>query len=141
MIAPVNRARIRSGRRREALSLIGVAMESTIRLNAILTVASDSPEGRLSIFAVVTLGIIESLANGSLSTKDVVLLFFNADNCVHVRKHLKDKLADRIMSHGVQLPDLFDVLPAEEAQRQFLHELNVMRSLCFQLIDKARVAA
>ena len=41
-------------------------MESTIRLNAILPVASDRPEGRLSIFSVVSLGIIESLANGSL---------------------------------------------------------------------------
>jgi hypothetical protein len=84
-------------------------MESTIRLNAILPVASDSPQGRLSIFAVVSLGIIESLANGSFSAKDVVLSFFNADNCLHVRKHLKNKLADKIMSHGAQLRDLFDV--------------------------------
>jgi hypothetical protein len=116
-------------------------MESTIRLDAILTVASDSPEGRLTIFAVVTLGIIESLANGSLNAKDVIPLFFNGDNCLHVRKHLKNKLADRIMSHGVQLPDLFDILPLEEAQRQFLHELSVMKSSCFQLIDIARLAA
>jgi hypothetical protein len=116
-------------------------MESTIRLNAILADASDNQDDRLTIFAVVNLGIIESLANGSLSAKDVVLFFFNADNCLHVRKHLKNKLADRIMSHGVQLPDLFEVLPLEEAQRQFLHELNVMRSLCFQLIDRGRVAA
>jgi hypothetical protein len=116
-------------------------MESAIRLNAILADASDNEDDRLTIFAVVNLGIIESLANGSLSAKDVVLFFFNADNCLHVRKHLKNKLADKIMSHGVQLPDLFEILPVEEAQRQFLHELNVMRSLCFQLIDRGRVAA
>jgi hypothetical protein len=119
----------------------GVSMESAIRLNAILPVASDNPDGRLTIFAVVNLGIIESLANGSLSAKNVVTLFFNAENCLHVRKHLKDKVADKIMSHGVQLPDLFEILPLEEAQRQFLHELNVMKSLCLQLIDKGRVAA
>jgi hypothetical protein len=90
--------------------LIGVSLESAIRLNAILADVSDNEDDRLTIFAVVNLGIIESLANGSLSAKDVVLFFFNADNCLHVRKHLKNKLADRIMSHGVQLPDLFDVL-------------------------------
>lgn len=116
-------------------------MESSIRLNAILGDASENQDNRLTIFAVVNLGIIESLANGSLSVKDVVLLFFNADNCLYVRKHLKDKLADRVMSHGSQLPDLFDILPLEEAQRQFLHELSVMRSLCFELIDRNRVAA
>jgi hypothetical protein len=116
-------------------------MESAIRLNAILADASDNQDDRLTIFAVVNLGIIESLANGSLNAKDVVLFFFNADNCLHVRKHLKNKLADKIMSHGVQFPDLFEILPVEEAQRQFLHELSVMRSLCFQLIDRGRVAA
>jgi hypothetical protein len=116
-------------------------MESAIRLTAILADASENHQDRLTIFAVVNLGIIESLANGSLSAKDVVSMFFNADNCLHVRKLLKDRLADKIMSHGVQLPDLFDVLPLDEAQRQFLHELNVMRSLCFQLIDRGRVAA
>jgi hypothetical protein len=116
-------------------------MESAIRLNAILPVASDNPGGRLTIFAVVNLGIIESLANGSLSAKNAVPLFFNAENRLHVRQHLKNKVADKIMSHGVQLPDLFDILPLEEAQRQFLHELSVMESLCLQLIDKGRVAA
>ena len=116
-------------------------MESTIRLNAILDVASDDQDSRLTIFAVVNLGIIESLANGSLSVKDVILLLFIADNRLYVRKHLKNKVADRIMSHGSQLPDLFDVLPIEEAQRQFLHELSVMRALRFQLIDRSRVAA
>jgi len=28
-------------------------------------------------------------------------------------------LTDKVMSHGVQLPDLFDALPADEAHRQF----------------------
>ena len=116
-------------------------MESAIRLNVMLADASENRGDRLTIFAVVRLGIIESLANGSLNAKEVVLRFFNADNCLHVRKHLKNKLADKIMSHGVQLPDLFDILPLEEAQRQFLHELRAMRSLCFRLIDGGRVAA
>ncbi len=33
------------------------------------------------------------------------------------------------MSLGVQLPDLFEWLPAEEAQREFYHELETLRSL------------
>jgi hypothetical protein len=50
-------------------------------------------------------------------------------------------MAGKIMSHGVPLPDLFDILPIEEAQRQFLLALHAMRSLCFRLIDAGRVAA
>ena len=42
------------------------------------------------------------------------------------------------MSHGVQLPDLFDCLPTEEAQREFYHELETMRSLCLKLLEKGR---
>jgi hypothetical protein len=42
------------------------------------------------------------------------------------------------MSHGVQLPDLFDCLPAEEAQREFFHELETIRSLSLQLLEKGR---
>jgi len=40
------------------------------------------------------------------------------DNCLFVRKHLRNKIVDEIMSRGVQLTDLFDTLPAEEAQRE-----------------------
>jgi len=39
-------------------------------------------------------------------------------------------LTDKVMSHGVQLPDLFDALPADEAHRQFQRELATMRALC-----------
>ena len=42
------------------------------------------------------------------------------------------------MSHGVQLPDLYDSLPTEEAQREFLHELEIIRSLCLKLLEKGR---
>ena len=39
------------------------------------------------------------------------------------------------MSRGLQLPDLFDCLPTEEAQREFLHELEIIRSLCLKLLE------
>jgi hypothetical protein len=42
------------------------------------------------------------------------------------------------MSHGVQLPDLFDCLPADEAQREFFHELETIRSLCLTILEKGR---
>ena len=40
------------------------------------------------------------------------------------------------MSHGVQLPDLFDCLPAGGAQREFYHELETIRSLMFEALRK-----
>jgi hypothetical protein len=95
----------------------------------------------LMLFALVTLGVIESLANGSIGAADAVHFFFNAENCLFVRKRLKDKSSDTIMGRGVQLPDLFDVLPLEEARREFFHELAAMRNLCLQLIDQGRLVA
>jgi hypothetical protein len=95
----------------------------------------------LAVFALLNLGVIESLASGVLSATDALRLFFHADNCLFVRKHLRDKLADKIMSHGTQLPDLFTVLPAEEAHRQFHYELATIRALCLKLLDDYRWVA
>jgi hypothetical protein len=35
----------------------------------------------------------------------------------------------------------FDCLPAEKAQREFLHELATMKSLCLQLLESGRQVA
>ena len=43
--------------------------------------------------------------------------------------------------HGVQLPDLFEALPPEEAQREFQRELAVMRALCLKLVEDQRLVA
>jgi hypothetical protein len=90
----------------------------------------------LEEFAIFALGIIESLASGSMDPNRALALFFNAENCLHVRKAIKNETADRIMSHGVQLSDLFDVLPLREAKREFKNELKVMKALCLQLVEK-----
>ena len=45
------------------------------------------------------------------------------------------------MSHGVQLADLFDCLPSEKAQREFLHELSVIRGLCLKIIEGKQLVA
>lgn len=69
------------------------------------------------------------------------MAFFHAENCLFVRRHLRAKLADKIMSHGVQLPDLFDILPAEKAHRKFQRELAKMRELCLRLLESKRLVA
>lgn len=93
---------------------------------------------QLELFALLNLGLVQSLASGLLSPTEVIQRFYHADNCLYVRKHLRNKEANAIMSHGVQLPDLFECLPAEKAQREFYHELEVIRSLCLKLLEKER---
>ncbi len=116
-------------------------MNNGISLETLLSKAGRMPDYQLALFALVNLGILESLANGLVSATDAVRLFFNAENCLFVRQHLGDRTADEIMSHGVQLPDLFDVLPTDEAHREFQRELATMRSLCLKLLEEKRLAA
>ncbi len=96
---------------------------------------------KITSFALLCLGIIESLANGLISATDAVRFFFHADNWLFVQKHLKEKIAIRIMSHGVQLPDLLEALPAEEAQREFQHELTIIHTQCLKLLKDEQIAA
>ena len=90
------------------------------------------------LFALLNLGLVQSLASGIMSPTEAVEKFYHAENCLYVRKHFRQKAAHTIMSHGVQLPDLFESLPAEEAQREFYRELEVMRSLSLQLLERRR---
>ena len=90
------------------------------------------------MFALLNLGLVQSLASGVLNPTEVVERFYHAENCLYVQKHFRQKEAHAIMSHGVQLPDLFEWLPAEEAQREFYHELETIRSLCLRLLEKQR---
>jgi hypothetical protein len=116
-------------------------MDKSLGFEHLLSAAASDQMDRLAFFAIINLGVVESLANGSIGAADAVCNFYFADNCLFVRKVLKDKTADRIMSHGVQLPDLFDSLSFEDAQREFLHELATMRSLCLQLLESRRRVA
>jgi hypothetical protein len=112
-----------------------------MHLETLLAGSGNPPARQLALFALLNLGIIESLTNGLLGATDAVRLFFNADNCLFVRKRVRAKVADQIMSHGVQLPDLFDALPAEEAHREFQHELAAMRSLCLKILEDRQLVA
>ena len=110
-------------------------------LQALLAASHKVPGQSLVLFALLTLGILESLAHGLLSVTDALRIFFHAGNCVFVRKHLRDKTADAVMSHGVQLPDLFEALPTAEAQREFQRELATMRALCLKLLEQKQLVA
>jgi hypothetical protein len=97
-------------------------------------------DGELDLFAIVNLGITSSLEQGLLNPMEATGHFFNHDNCQFVRDSLKDEPADEIMGRGLQLADLFDALPAEEAEVEFQRELGEIRSLCSQLLGKQSVA-
>ena len=113
-------------------------MKQNYPFQIVLSDSRGKPTQQLELFALLNLGIAQSLASGVLSATESIQRFYHADNCLYVRKHLRNKQANAIMSHGVQLPDLFDCLPAEEAQREFFHELEKIRSLCLKLLEKGR---
>ena len=104
----------------------------------VLSELSGSLARQLELFALVNLGLVQSMASGVLTPSEAVERFYHAGNCLYVKKHFRRKEAQIIMSRGVQLPDLFDCLPPEEAQRELYHELETMRSLCLKLLRKGR---
>jgi hypothetical protein len=116
-------------------------MTSTIDLQMLLSNSDRTLEQKLALFAWLNLGIVESLANGLMSATDAVRIFFNAKNSLFVRQELTDHSAEAIMSRGLQLTDLFDALPAKEAQREFQRELATIRSLCLSILEEKRLAA
>ena len=116
-------------------------MNDIISLKTLLLASGETQAHQLTLFALLNLGIIESLANGLISATDALRVFYNGENCLFVRRQLREKTADEIMSRGVQLPDLFDVLPTEEAHREFQRELVTMRSLCLKLLEDQQLVA
>lgn len=116
-------------------------MKQNIRLQAVLSEPGSTTEQQLALFGLLTLGVVESLTGGSLSATEAVRVFFHGENCSFVRQHLRHRVADEVMSRGIQLPDLFDVLSAKEAQQEFQRELTTIRSLCLALLAEQRLAA
>jgi hypothetical protein len=104
----------------------------------VLSTTSGNIAQQRELFALLNLGLVQSLASGVLSPTEAVERFYHAENCLYVQKHFRQKEANAIMSHGVQLPDLFEWLSAEEAQREFYHELETIRSFCLKLLEKKR---
>lgn len=114
-------------------------MKQRVDLHTLLSQTTDK-EQHIASFALLSLGIIESLVSGAITASGAVKLFFHADNCLFVRRQFRQKVADEIMSRGVQLPDIFEALSAEEAQQEFQRELATMRLLCLKILDKPLAA-
>ncbi|MCI0684578.1 MAG: hypothetical protein L0Y71_20905 [Gemmataceae bacterium] len=116
-------------------------MKQRIQLDELLAESRMPRSRRLALFAFVCLGVLDSLARGVIDSHGAVRLFFHADNGLFVRRQLRSKAADRIMSHGVQLSDLVDVLPPDKARRETAKEIEAMRDLCWKLLESKRLVA
>jgi hypothetical protein len=115
-------------------------MARPIKLHQLMARAPQRSNETLRVFATIALGVVESLEDGVLTAESSVREFFNAENCLFVKNRLKSKTASEIMGRGVQLPDLFDLLPAETAHREFQRELKKIRSLSLKLLQPKRIA-
>jgi len=111
-------------------------MKHEVDYNISLSKLAGSSGERLHLFALVNLGLVQSLTSGILTPSAAIERFYHFENCQHVNKHLRTKETQEIMSRGVQLADLFDTLPAEEAQREFFQELESIRSLCLKILGR-----
>ena len=116
-------------------------MSEKIELHQLLGDTRRSRAEQLQIFALLNLGVLESLSQGMISANDAVASFFHGENCSFVHARIRSRTADELMSRGVQLPDLFDALPATIAQREFQRELAQMQALCLTLLEQRRPAS
>ena len=113
-------------------------MRQTQPFRVVLSEVSGNLTQQLELFALVNLGLAQSMASGVLTPTEAIERFYHTENCLYVQKHFRNKEAQAIMSRGVQLPDLFDCLPPDEARREFYRELETIRSLCLKLLGKKR---
>lgn len=56
-------------------------MTNLISLKTIFADVEKKPEQQLTLFALLNLGILDSLASGTISADDALQTFFHADNC------------------------------------------------------------
>ena len=114
-------------------------MKPRIELSSLLSQATDKE--KVASFALLALGVTESLDSGALTASEVIQVFFHIDNCLFAKEQIAEKVADDIMSRGVQLADIFTALPAEKAQQEFQRELNTLHLLCLTLLEERQLAA
>lgn len=116
-------------------------MNKAMNFSTVLTAAGEAPANQIELFALLTLGIVESLENRLLSPAEAITVFFNADNCRFVRERLPDKSADEVMGRGVQLPDLLDAIPPSDSPQELRNEIAVIRRLCLGMLESHRLVA
>jgi len=113
--------------------------KNSLKLQELVAGAPYRSDENLRLFATIALGVVESLEDGVLTADNSVREFFNGENCLFVKNRLKNKTAAEIMGRGVQLPDLFDALPAETAHREFQRQLRKIRQLSLKLLRRKRI--
>jgi hypothetical protein len=97
---------------------------------------------RLAVFAGLNLAMLQSVDSKGQALRDITAGFYNVANCLYVKRSFRQSDADELMSRGVQLADLFDVLPRKQAESELKREKNAMRAICYKLlaIDERQVA-
>lgn len=112
-----------------------------IYLERLLRTDGSMPEERQEVFALLMLGLFDSLESGVLSPADAVATCFHAENCRFVGGTLKSVDADEVMERGTQLADLFDALSPEEAKQECAAEVAAMRTCCLAMLGHERLVA
>lgn len=112
-----------------------------IYLERLLRADGFVPEERQEVFALLMLGLFDSLESGVLSPADAVAICFHTDNCRFVGNSLKSADAEEVMERGTQLADLFDALNPEDAKREFASEVAAMRTRCLAILGRERLVA
>src|SRR2546430_1806368 len=103
-------------------------MKQRVDLHTLLSQATDKDQ-QIASFALLSLGVIESLVGGAITASSALELFFHADNCLFVRKQLRQKIADEIMSRGVQLLIYLMHCPRKKHNKSFSE--NSRRCACY----------
>lgn len=89
---------------------------------------------KLAVLAALNLAMVNSIDSKGTQLDDITAGFYNAANCLYVKRSLRSKDADELMSRGVQLADLFDLLPRRQAEAELKRERSVMLTLCQKLL-------
>lgn len=112
-----------------------------IDLEGLLGTAPGMLAERTEVFALIVLGLLDSLESGVLGCSEVVPLFFHAANCRFVEIHLQCADTIEVMGRGSQLPDLYDALDSTEADRELAVEITAMRARCLAMLADGRLVA
>lgn len=118
-----------------------IGTKSQINLRTMIPSPGTDLSGARAAFALIALGVIETIELGLLDTESAIPFFFHADNALFVRKEMRDKLAADVIGRGLQLSDLFTVLEPADANRALREQLAAMRAACRSLLGKAKLAA
>ncbi len=114
---------------------------SPLSLDSLLPEAAGPEDRRAEVFALLALGVLDAIEAGALSPESARSHFFNAANCLFTRRTLNLPEVEEVMSRGVELPDLFDALPADTAAGEACAEVTLMRASCLRILTANRLVA